>query len=471
MKNQFVKQFENNIKFTYSCFDRVIVRGYIRRFFSLGVVAVFLKAMGFTKKLKAFYVSSLINSMLIFLRKHQKNNIPILWWPSFDGGKNGAKHQYVARHYSEKFSGEGNQVFCIITDKEPVQTIASKELKSKTGRLFTKFYNARKPVKQYYIYFHDAVLGGPCYLKISSYLPFQSEFYFNGHNYIKQVLDKKGIDYRMKENAIVDVKNPEIIPGLNKELEGRIVKERIDYWMNRFFKFDKGTYSTRSKHLKHEWYLSQVEVCSNVIFKSSKFCTSLFERLLDKFTRIGLPYSIAMLFGKRPARSKSKTSVRLYDNYACLKHWFRGNSIKQYNKTGYFIRTETTINNPKSLGLKKPVLYLQSYLWNGVGSNDRLLNCCSDIDLSTLTDGETDIFTKPVLDNRNNKVTAPDLRKDRQVVLFEELLKPKYLINGFKTVDLKNVLKDHFRNSAQVRYELKKLIARDIIIKMKNKSF
>jgi hypothetical protein len=326
-------------------------------------------------------------------------------------------------------------------------------------------------VKHYYIYFHDAVLGGPCYLKISSYLPFQSESYFNGHNYIKQVLDQKGIHYRMKENAIVDVKNPEIIPELNKELEGRIVKDRIDYWMSRFFKFDKGTYSTRSKHLEHEWYLSQVEVCSNVIFKSSKFCTSLFERLLDKFTRIGLPDSIAMIFGKRPARSKSKTSVRLYDNNACLKHWFRGNSIKQYNKTGYFIRTETTINNPKSLGLKKPVLYLQSYLWFGVGSNDRVLNCCSDIDISSLTDGKPDIFTKPILDNRNNKVSAPDLRKDRQVVLFEELLKPKYLINGFKTVDLKNVLKEHFRNTAQVRYELKKLIVRDVIIKKKNKSY
>ena len=59
--------------------------------------------------------------------------------------------------------------------------------------------------------------------------------------------------------------------------------------MNRFFKFDKGTYSTRSKYLEHEWYLSQVEVCSNIIFKLSKFCTSLFERLLDKYIDISYP--------------------------------------------------------------------------------------------------------------------------------------------------------------------------------------
>ncbi len=162
--------------------------------------------------------------------------------------------------------------------------------------------------------------------------------------------------------------------------------------MNIFFKFDKGKYSTRSRFLEHGWYLSQIEISSNVVFRSPRFCTSLFERLLDKFHRLGpacsafaagnagrLPETIAQIFSRRlHRRSTSKTFWRLYDNNACIKHWFRGNSIKQYNKTGYYIRTETTINNPKSLGLQKPVLFLQAYLWEGVACNDRFLNCCAD---------------------------------------------------------------------------------------------
>jgi len=59
------------------------------------------------------------------------------------------------------------------------------------------------------------------------------------------------------------------------------------------------------------------------------------------------------------------------------------------------------------------------------------------------------------------------LRKGHQVALFEELLKPKYSVNGLKTKDLKCILKDHFRNSAQIRYELKKLIVRDVVNKQK----
>jgi hypothetical protein len=52
---------------------------------------------------------------------------------------------------------------------------------------------------------------------------------------------------------------------------------------------------------------------------------------------------------RKHCSSKSKTFWRLYENNAVIKHWFRRNSIKLYNKTGYFLRTETTINNPPAL--------------------------------------------------------------------------------------------------------------------------
>jgi len=49
VKNTFVQQFSENIKFKYSCFDRVILRGYILwLFFPAGVVKL-LYAMGFRK--------------------------------------------------------------------------------------------------------------------------------------------------------------------------------------------------------------------------------------------------------------------------------------------------------------------------------------------------------------------------------------------------------------------------------------
>ena len=88
---------------------------------------------------------------------------------------------------------------------------------------------------KYYVYFHDSLLGGPCYLKISSYLPFQCEFYFNGHNAIQVQLDKKGVRYRRQDNAFVDVEDTEAIRKAVESLNGRAVFNRVDYWMNLFF--------------------------------------------------------------------------------------------------------------------------------------------------------------------------------------------------------------------------------------------
>jgi len=101
-------------------------------------------------------------------------------------------------------------------------------------------------------------LGGSCYLKISSYLPFQCEFYFNGHDAIALELDQQKIPYKLCGNAIVDIDNPKAIAEAVKLLTGRMVFDRITYWMNIFFKFNKGTYSTSSKYLHHGWYLAQI---------------------------------------------------------------------------------------------------------------------------------------------------------------------------------------------------------------------
>jgi len=81
VNNSFVQQFSSNIKFKYSCFDRVILRGYILwLFFPAGVVH-FLRAMGFKKlsngvmrlltdPVEIFHTSALHNSGRNLLHIH-----------------------------------------------------------------------------------------------------------------------------------------------------------------------------------------------------------------------------------------------------------------------------------------------------------------------------------------------------------------------------------------------------------------
>ena len=47
---------------------------------------------------------------------------------------NGAKLKFVEEQYVKQFNGQGDHLFCIITDRENVRTVASREFTTKKGR-------------------------------------------------------------------------------------------------------------------------------------------------------------------------------------------------------------------------------------------------------------------------------------------------------------------------------------------------
>jgi len=365
-------------------------------------------------------------------------------------------------------------VYSILSDKENALSFTSREKTSQSGRHYHQIYKGHKPCKQLYFYLYDKVLGSPCYLKISSWLPFACEFNFNGHNYVRHQLDKQGIGYKMNDNCFTQVDDPQALQQIAQELDGRLVMERIEYWMNIFFRFNKGEQSRISKHLKHSWYCSQIEICSNFKFKSAKFCSNLFERLLDKHSRMGAPDSIMRIFEVKGKLQDTKSTIKKYKGLACIKHWFRSNSVKSYNKCGNLIRIETTINKPKTLKnktLEKKLLFLTSYFWYGLECNNRMANSFAMVDIGSIADENIEKYTQTVINASGKKIAAPDLRKDRQKALCKELSQAKYNINGFTNKELKHVLEEKFNSTAKVRHEIAKLKERGIIEKKQNSNY
>jgi len=55
----------------------------------------------------------------------------------------------------------------------------------------------------YYFYIRDSVIG-PLAMCVSTYLPFQTTYYLNGHNFIEIELRRQGVSFRnvMRESAI-----------------------------------------------------------------------------------------------------------------------------------------------------------------------------------------------------------------------------------------------------------------------------
>lgn len=392
------------------------------------------------------------------------NNIPIIWWDSI-GGTNGDKKQYVVDNYYKTPPFGRNKVLCILTTREFVKSATVREFDRKEGKgKYSRLYITEKPIKQYYIYLHDKELGFCC-LKLSSYLPFPCRFFCNGHYILQQQLEKEGIDYKMHDNSFVKVSDEERFKKLVSSLpEGEWIAHQIKKWMDIFFRFHKGSRSTCSKILSHNWFIGQTELCSNLIFKSPRYLDSLFGHLLAEQHVIGYPDNLHTIFDAK--RVYKQTSTRLYrvKKQAPIKHWHKSNSIKMYNKGGWLLRVETTINSPDLPGrkLRKAVWNLQTYGWYSHGCNNRYFEALSKTDPSMLED--MGYLNKPIIKNNGKRVAAPDLRNEFQVELIRILLRPKYVTFGFRTKDLQMDFNE-IPKTAKNRYELGKLIERGLVKK------
>ena len=473
MDNKFTQQLDKHISFKYTSFDRVVLRGYILGLFVTGSIINLLRNLGFKN-----YSNSVMRILTDQLNSHinktaEKLGITIHWWSEQEKSKYHSKIDLIKDKYKKEISvkSKKSKVIAIIKALESSRTFTNKEIKTKKGKKFLKMFSVNKFVSQYYIYINDEKLG-LCYLKISSYLPFVSEFYFNGHNYLQKQFDLQSKKYRMKENSFVEVEDLDLLNDLVQNFKPSIALDRITHWMNIFFRFDKGNKSTCSKLLSHSWYTYQTEIASNIIFKSAKFANAYFEKMLSKHHTIGLPDRLTKIFSLKKQKSNSKTTQNKFQTKAVIKHFLEGNSIKCYNKSGCLLRVETTINKPglPGLKLKKPAINLMAYYWYGHACNSRYFETIADIDISILNPTILEKYQTTICKENGVKVPAPDLRKEPQIELLKVLLSTSNRVLGFRNRDLKEILGNNWK-TAKIAYELRKLRERGAIKKIKSSHY
>ena len=313
---------QEHISFEYTSFDRVVLRGYIQNLFVEGSVINLLRNLGFNNHSNGVMriLTDKLNSHI--KKTSAKLNIEVHWWGEQEKKTYHSKIDFIQDQYKNKLlkHNKKSKVIAIIRAVENVRTFTNKNIKTKKGDIFTKMYSVNKFVSQYYIYIDDEKLG-LCYLKISSYIPFVSEFYFNGHNYLKKQFDLADKKYTMKDNSFTQVEDLEKLNNLVRSFQPSIVLGRISHWMDIFFKFDQGQKSTCSKLLKHNWFTYQTEISTNLIFKSAKFATAYFDRILSKHHTIGLPDKLTEIFSLSRKKSNSKTTQNKFKTKAVIKHW------------------------------------------------------------------------------------------------------------------------------------------------------
>ena len=146
MKNKFAEELSAHIDFLYTCFDRVILRGYILNLFTEGSVIKLLRNLGFTSHSNGV-LKSLTDQLNVHLKKYaEKNGIQIHWWGNAEKEKYHSKLDLIKDLYQSQIEQKAtkSKVICIIKSTENTRTFANKEITTKAGKKATQMYSCNK---------------------------------------------------------------------------------------------------------------------------------------------------------------------------------------------------------------------------------------------------------------------------------------------------------------------------------------
>ena len=143
MLEKITDKLNNHIKFTYSSFDRVVFRGYIRGLFREGGVINLLRNLGFRNHSNGV-IKTLTDQLNSHIKKTaEKLGVVIHWWGNSEKAKYAHKLDLVEDVYRKELKKKHpkSKVICIIKSLENTRTFANKTITTKAGKFRITSYN------------------------------------------------------------------------------------------------------------------------------------------------------------------------------------------------------------------------------------------------------------------------------------------------------------------------------------------
>lgn len=471
-------QYKEKIKGVLGCFDRVVIKGTLQGVAHAEGMALFLRK----RHIPIFGYLKLAESLRDKVRENAENvarfhGIKI----NYIGKSKVSKEGIAASVLQDKIKEKGNEsaspgrgkvtgLFCIISAVESCPSFYPTRLKD---GCFTLKFKERQCL-HYYFYIMDEVFG-LCHLRVSTWLPFRLQFYFNGHNWLANKLAEAGIKYTKIDNAFVDIADFGKAQQFVDECNVQELHHKLDslaylycpaYW-----------YFERPYH----WTVMQAEYATDIIFKKQKELQLIYPNLIRTAIHTVKPDNIATFLGysvKGNFQGEAGNNYRVRLEGSRIKHTIKTSSIKMYDKFGQLIRIETTGNDisffkhyrkvdhkdgttsMKFTSMKKSIYSLGPLMKVMTASNRRYLEFISAIEDTSAGNKRLNKVSQRVEKNNRgykgiNFFDVEDLR------LMQTLNRGEFNIDGFRNKDIRRYLKD--KNTGQVSRQLKRLKVHGLI--------
>lgn len=296
------------------------------------------------------------------------NNIPVITF------QKGQRKDDIAAGYRAQFSREEGVVFIGKAQEKATVFRTEKRYNPKSGKSYAWLVRTTAMVNHYYLYAQDRDFG-PFFIKFCSYFPYNGKLCLNGHEYAKQQLRQKGIEFEPLDNGFLSCAQVHRLQRLCDGLSAARIEQLARKWLAHL----PNPFTAQDQELGGRYDISilQAEFALTQVLDRPLTGRAFFEAVIHENLDLGNPGQVQLLFNRRVTKrtpGRFRTRVITDGVIPSLHLDYKHSRIKQYHKEGRALRTETTINNPKDFCIGKRLKNLPALREVGFTANRRLLD-------------------------------------------------------------------------------------------------
>jgi hypothetical protein len=451
----FVNHHRDSIRFDYSCFDRMLVAGYIQALQRGGQIGWYLKHRRGAASLGRSCFATLSQNYRLHVEELARN----LGLDILEPDREQRREDLVAPYFRD-LPEPGIAV--ILKAREP-ERIAVSDYRHHIDL-------SRRWVMCYTFYLRDADLGRMS-LRICPYFPFNVSVCLNGHEYLACQLSQQNIGFRQCDNSFLDCEQPQRLQELADSFDARAIYRGLDPWLARLLPYFDA--AERADGYRHHLVMRQVEYCHNIVFHKKAGLNKLFDRMMDHAHALGHPQKLAVIFGRSRVQVDARTGeverkVTVLRT-PVLRASLEKTTLKQYVKEGALLRTESASFQMKELSLPKGIQHLPRVRTILGQCNERFQDVQQDI-LETYVDrGQLQELCQPTVTPGGRRTPGLRPQDPRLLAVLQALLAFVHLVGKgcFTTKALLPDVHKAFGNPeyklSQLRYDLGKLRGKGMV--------
>jgi hypothetical protein len=459
------------VQFAYSCWDRIVVTGYIERLQRPENLVYFFHDLVGVACIEPAVLEQRTAAYRAWVRRvTDEHTIPVLAAPT------GVRKEKLVEPYYRRLQG-GQGVACVLTSMEQSRTFVSYTPRRQppSGDSNYRLIKAcRKRFLHFYWYVLDPVMG-PMSVRVASYFPFNVTCYMNGHSFVAQELTRAGMRFRKDDNAFLGVADVAALQAAADRLSAAVVQRRCAYWVRRLVP----VFSPAERAALQPGYrysMAQMELATDIVFRRSAPLKALFQRACELGVLVGGAERTTHLFGRqinRRYQGKLQTVLDQRDaGHPVLRWYYETSFAKQYTRgdrhADRILRNETCSNDTRHFGVGRRLENLPLLREKLAATNERCLALQAELLASTVDSGQLAALAKPSMVGQR-RIPGLKLHDDRLIRVLDTLLHPAAFAPDWTTRQLhtrilgRHQLAEVDYRLSQLRYDLAKLRAKGLV--------